>query len=154
MSLVSLTRRSTGRSATRHRHRGRLAIGMAMAIGALVAGRGVAFAANSCIWIGASGGSFGTPGNWTGCGGLSPQSADAVFFDPTMSSGGFTGTNNACTISAAVNVASITVQNGYTRIVSTSGSPSLLVGSMTVTTGTFTAGASPMRITGSLTING
>ncbi len=127
---------------------------MAMAIGALVAGRGVAFAANSCIWIGASGGSFGTPGNWTGCGGLSPQSADAVFFDPTMSSGGFTGTNNACTISAAVAVASITVQNGYTKIVSTSGSPSLVVGSMTVTTGTFTAGASPMRITGGLTING
>ena len=117
---------------------------------AFLAGEGAASAGNSCVWIGASGASFSTSTNWSGCGGLAPQPADAAYFD--VSSLG--GTNNACTINTAVNVASITLQNGYTRIVSTSGSPSLVVGGMTITTGTFTAGSSPMQISGGLTING
>jgi fibronectin-binding autotransporter adhesin len=148
MYLISSTRSAAYRS--RHRWCGRLAIGTVMAIGILLTGRGSAWAANACLWIGASGGTFATATNWSSCGGLAPQPADAVLFDVSV----LGGSNNACTISAAVNVASIAVQNGYTKIVSTSGSPSLLVGSMTVTTGTFTAGTSPLQITGGLTING
>ncbi|HTB57330.1 MAG TPA: LamG-like jellyroll fold domain-containing protein [Polyangia bacterium] len=125
--------------------------GLAIGVGiASLAGESVASAGNSCVWIGASGGIFSTSTNWSGCGGVAPQPADAVFFD--VSSMG--GTNNACTINAAVNVASITLQNGYTKIVSTSGSAPLVMSSMTVATGTFTAGSAAMQITGGLNISG
>jgi hypothetical protein len=117
----------------------------------LLASRGAAHAASSCVWIGPAGGNFsGTAANWSSCGGTWPQPGDAVFFDVS----GMAGSNTACTINAAINVASITLQNGYTQTVSASGSVPLVLGSLTVATGKLTAGSSPMQVTGNVTISG
>ena len=125
--------------------------GLAIGVGiASLAGESVASAGNSASGLAPPGASSAR--RRTGpAAAVSPlQPADAVFFD--VSSMG--GTSNACTINAAVNVASITLQNGYTKIASTSGVGAAGDEQHDRGHGDFTAGSAAMQITGGLNISG
>lgn len=103
-------------------------------------------------WIAGTTANWNNTANWSttsgGAGGASvPGSGDVAKFDGN-------GTGN-CTIDAAVNVAGIDVQAGYTGIIS-QGANTITIGTSNAVFagGTFTGGSSAITLNGSLTISG
>jgi Concanavalin A-like lectin/glucanases superfamily len=115
--------------------------------------------ANTCVWkwSGAPAGSglFSTAANWSGCGIASPSVADDVVFDKTTS-------NQNCTVDVAIDVNSITFQNGYSATVAPSGASAIRVhagitmpsGKLTLTSATTQIGGSFTQTGGTLSANG
>ena len=116
--------------------------------------------ANTCVWIGngvGAGLAFSGVGNWSGCGGLTPQATDDVVFDTVA------GTNQNCNVDTAVDVKSLTIQNNYTKTISPTGATSIRIrGDVTMTSAatikltsaTTQIGGTFTRTSGSLNGNG
>ncbi len=121
--------------------------GLAVGLLATVLSGGVARAA-VCAWQGASGGSFSPGANWS-CGGT-PGSGDDVYFDPTMTG----ATNNSCFLDVAVNVKSITFQNGYTATVTAGANTVTVTNGWSMSTGTFSGASGNITIGGNLSLTG
>lgn len=124
--------------------------GFGVALAALVsfgAGGGTALA-NTCTWTGVTNGNFATTTNWSGCGGVAPQSTDDVVVDGTVSLSVNTG--------ATITVKSLTINSTYTKTVTQNGSTPLhTTGNFAIAGGTFTGNsASTVQVGGSLTASG
>jgi hypothetical protein len=153
-----LGRRARGFDPTRSFDGRRLGVVLAV-LAAFGAGEGAASAGTqTCTWKGPSNGLFSTPANWSNCGSNYPGQAsqDNVVFDATN------GTNNSCSIDVAIDVNSITFQNGYSATVSPSGATAIRVragitmpsGKLTLTSATTQVGGSFNQSGGTLTANG
>src|ERR1043165_3555998 len=69
----------------------------------------VAQAANTCTWTGATSTDWSTAGNWSSCGGLTPQSADTAIINSAT---------NQPTINTNVTIAALTLNTGTTLTIS------------------------------------
>ncbi|HVY41144.1 MAG TPA: LamG domain-containing protein [Polyangia bacterium] len=112
--------------------------------------------AATCTWkwsgVPAGSGLWSVAANWS-CGAV-PGNGDDVVFDATN------GTNQNCTVDVAIDVASLTLQNSYTRAVTGSGAPSMRIrgnlalassGTLVLTNGTTQLGGAFSRTAGTLT---
>src|SRR5450631_1480676 len=133
----------------------RAAVSAAIMLGSIGAAR-----ANTCVWIGngvGAGLAFSGVGNWSGCGGLTPQATDDVVFDTVA------GTNQNCNVDIAVDVKSLTIQNNYTKTISPTGATSIRIrgdvtmtsaATLKLTSATTQIGGTFTRTSGSLNGNG
>ncbi len=100
-------------------------------------------AANTCTWTGAVNSNWSNAGNWSGCSGVAPTSADTV---------SFTSGSAASTVDTTYTVAAVTV-NGYTGTI-TLGANLTVSGAYSQSTGTVASGSYTVIVQGLATISG
>jgi hypothetical protein len=103
------------------------------------------------FWISATPSNWNNTANWSnvsgGAGGFSvPAAGDAVTFNNVR--------RGNCTIDVAVNISSLTVNAGYTGIISQGAHPIIITTNATFSAGQFLGGSSNITITGSFTLSG
>src|SRR5579872_5648190 len=102
------------------------------------------------FWVSAAPSNWNNTANWSnvsgGAGGFSvPVSGDAVTFNNVR--------RGNCTIDVAVNISSLTVNAGYTGVISQGAHP-IIITNATFSAGQFLGGSSNITITGSFTLSG